>query len=116
MLVSSHVLAEVAQTVDHIVIVARGRLVASSTLAELVRRSSGSVRVEASDARRLRDALRARGVEAEVTETVVAPGTTTQVVAQVAADAGVTVTEMSAERADLEAVFLELTSPDGARP
>ncbi|HWC11650.1 MAG TPA: ATP-binding cassette domain-containing protein [Acidimicrobiales bacterium] len=114
-LVSSHVLAEVAQTVDHIVIVARGRLVASSTLSELVRRSSGSVRVETSDARRLRDALRARGVEAEVSETVVAPGTTTEVVAQVAADAGVTVTEVTAERADLEAVFLELTSPDGAR-
>jgi ABC-2 type transport system ATP-binding protein len=112
-LVSSHVLAEIAQTVDHIVIVARGRLVASSTLAELVRRSSGSVRVQASDARALRDALRSRGVAAEVTETVVATGTTTDVVAQVAAEAGIAVGDMSADQADLEAVFLELTGSTG---
>jgi ABC-2 type transport system ATP-binding protein len=112
-LVSSHVLAEVAQTVDHIVIVARGRLVASSTLAELVRRSSGSVRVQASDARALRDALQARGVTAEVTETVVATGTTTDVVSRVAAAAGIAVSEMTADQADLEAVFLELTGSTG---
>ena len=115
-LVSSHVLAEVAQTVDHIVIVARGRLVASSTLAELVRRSTGSVRVRASDARGLRDALRSRGVEAEVTETVVASGTSTEVVAQVAAEAGISVSEMTTDQADLEAVFLELTGSAGGVP
>jgi ABC-2 type transport system ATP-binding protein len=113
-LVSSHVLAEVAQTVDHIVIVARGRLIAASTLAELVRRSSGSVRVQAGDARALRDALRSRGVEAEVTETVVATGTTTDVVARVAAEAGISVSEMTADQADLEAVFLELTGSAGS--
>ncbi len=114
-LVSSHVLAEVAQTVDHIVIVARGRLVASSTLAELVRRSSGSVRVQASDARGLRDALRSRGVKAEVTETVVATGTSSELVAQVAAETGIEVSEMTADQADLEAVFLELTGSAGGR-
>jgi ABC-2 type transport system ATP-binding protein len=108
-LVSSHVLAEVAQTVDHIVIVARGRLIASSTLSELVQRSTGSVRVQASDARGLRDALRSRGVQAEVTETVVATGTSTEVVARVAAEAGISVSEITADQADLEAVFLELT-------
>jgi ABC-2 type transport system ATP-binding protein len=108
-LVSSHVLAEVAQTVDHIVIVAGGRVVASSTLAELVQRSSGSVRVQASDARGLRDALRARGVAAEVAETVVATGTSPDVVSRVAAEAGIAVSEVSADQADLEAVFLELT-------
>jgi ABC-2 type transport system ATP-binding protein len=113
-LVSSHVLAEVAQTVDHIVIVARGRLIAASTLAELVRRSSGSVRVQAGDARGLRDALRSRGVEAEVTETVVATGTTTDVVARVAAEEGISVSEMTADQADLEAVFLELTGSAGS--
>ena len=115
-LVSSHVLAEVAQTVDHIVIVARGRLVASSTLAELVQRSSGAVRVQTSDAPALRDALRSRGVEAEVTETVVARGTSTDVVARVAAEAGIELSEMTADQADLEAVFLELTGSVGGAP
>jgi ABC-2 type transport system ATP-binding protein len=112
-LVSSHVLAEVAQTVDHIVIVARGRLVASSTLADLVQRSSGSVRVQTSDARALRDALLSRGVDAEVRETVVASGTSTDVVARVAAEAGIEVSEMTTDQADLEAVFLELTGSGG---
>ena len=112
-LISSHVLAEVAQTVDHIVIVARGRLVASSTLAELVQRSTGAVRVQAADPRRLRDALRANGVDAEVTETVVATGVTTEVVARVAAEAGIAISEVTAEHADLEDVFLELTGGAG---
>ena len=39
-LVSSHALAEVAQTVDRVVIIARGRLVASSTLAELTQKGN----------------------------------------------------------------------------
>ena len=112
-LISSHVLAEVAQTVDHIVIVARGRLVASSTLADLVQRSSGAVRVQTSDARALRDALLSRGVDAEVRETVVASGTSTDVVARVAAEAGIEVSEMTTDQADLEAVFLELTGSGG---
>ena len=39
-LVSSHALAEVSQTVDRVVIIARGRLVASSTLAELTEKGN----------------------------------------------------------------------------
>ena len=44
-LVSSHVLAEVAQTVDQVLIISRGRLVIESPLAELTARAGGAVRV-----------------------------------------------------------------------
>ena len=45
MLISSHVLAEVAQTVDQVLIISRGRLVIESPLAELTARAGGAVRV-----------------------------------------------------------------------
>jgi predicted methyltransferase MtxX (methanogen marker protein 4) len=69
--------------------------------------------VQTSDARALRDALLSRGVDAEVRETVVASGTSTDVVARVAAEAGIEVSEMTTDQADLEAVFLELTGSGG---
>src|SRR5437867_8072235 len=52
-LVSSHVLAEVAQTVDQVVIVARGRLVTQSTLAALTGRTDQLVRVRTPQAETL---------------------------------------------------------------
>ena len=110
-LVSSHVLAEVAQTVDRVVIVSRGRLVAAATLEELARRSAGHVRVRSREAERLRDVLLARGLDARLVEPelVVVSGATAQAVGQAAADSRIAVYEMTSDRADLEAVFLELT-------
>ncbi len=49
-LVSSHVLSEVEQTVDDVVIIARGRLVHSSSLAELAALAEPTVRVTSPDA------------------------------------------------------------------
>ena len=53
MLISSHVLAEVAQTVDDVVIIADGRLVAQSSLAELANQSRAGVRVRTPQAEAL---------------------------------------------------------------
>jgi ABC-2 type transport system ATP-binding protein len=61
-LVSSHHLAEVDQTVDHVVIINRGRLVAESPLSELTTRLAGAVRVEAKRLDALELALRDAGV------------------------------------------------------
>src|ERR1700735_2380594 len=52
-LVSSHVLAEVAQTVDQVLIISRGRLVIESSLAELTARAGGAIRVRSADPERL---------------------------------------------------------------
>ena len=60
-LVSSHVLAEVAQTVDDVIIINKGRLVTISPLADLTARRSGAVRVRAPGAHRLQATLEAKG-------------------------------------------------------
>ncbi len=117
-LISSHVLSEVAQTVDNVVIVAGGRLVASSTLADLVRRTSGErVRLRSEEAGALCDLLVGRGVDATRAEAdlVVVTGTTAREVGRMVAASGVAVFEMTTDESNLEDIFLELTTgaPDG---
>ena len=59
-LVSSHVLAEVAQTVDDVVIIAHGRLVMQGTMDEVLARSTGGTRVRSPEARPAGRAARRR--------------------------------------------------------
>jgi ABC-2 type transport system ATP-binding protein len=115
-LVSSHVLAEVAQTVDQVVIIAGGRLVTQSTLAALTARTDQLVRVRTPQADTLRSLLAARGIQAnpDGADQLLATGTTTEAVGQMAAAAGVVIYEMGAERSNLEDVFLQLTTQQGA--
>jgi ABC-2 type transport system ATP-binding protein len=115
-LVSSHVLAEVAQTVDQVVIIASGRLVTQSTLAALTARTDQLVRVRTPQAETLRAALAAQGIQADPdgADQLLASATTTEVVGKAAAAAGIVIYEMTAERSNLEDVFLQLTSPQGA--
>jgi ABC-2 type transport system ATP-binding protein len=121
-LVSSHVLAEVAQTVDQVLIVNRGRLVVESSLAQLTARVGGSVRVRTPDAARLREALaRAELQTSDGDEHVLlVHGATTERVGEIAFAAGVPVHELVTEGSSLEQIFLELTAdaqpPAGAQP
>ena len=62
-LISSHVLAEVAQTVDHVLIISRGRRVVESPLAELTARAGGAVRVRSADPQQLATALRGENLQ-----------------------------------------------------
>jgi ABC-2 type transport system ATP-binding protein len=116
-LVSSHVLAEVAQTVDQVVIIAGGRLVTQSTLAALTARTDQLVRVRTPQADTLRSLLAARGIQAnpDGADQLLATGTTTEAVGQMAAAAGVVIYEMGAERSNLEDVFLQLTTQQGVQ-
>jgi ABC-2 type transport system ATP-binding protein len=116
-LVSSHVLAEVAQTVDQVVIIARGRLVTQSTLAALTARTDQLVRVRTPQAETLRALLAAQGIHADPdgADQLLAAGTTTEAVGKTAAAAGVVIYEMGAERSNLEDVFLQLTSQQGVQ-
>jgi ABC-2 type transport system ATP-binding protein len=115
-MVSSHVLAEVAQTVDQVVIIASGRLVTKSTLAALTARTDQLVRVRTPQAEDLRALLATQGIQAnpDGTDQLVAAATTTEIVGKAAAAAGIVIYEMRAERSNLEDVFLQLTSHQGA--
>jgi ABC-2 type transport system ATP-binding protein len=115
-LVSSHVLAEVAQTVDQVVIIARGRLVTQSTLAALTARTDQLVRVRTPQAAALRSLLAAQGIQtdADGADQLLVMEATTEAVGKAAAAAGIVIYEMGAERSNLEDVFLQLTSQQGA--
>src|SRR6266508_4367912 len=90
-LVSSHVLAEVAQTVDQV------------------------VRVRTPQAQALRPLLIAQGIQADLAgpDQIVAVDTTTETIGRAAVAAGIVIYEMGTERSNLEEVFLQLTSPQG---
>ena len=112
---SSHLLAEVAQTVDHVVIVDRGRLVTSAPLTELMARAAGAVVVRTPDAVRFSAALAARGIDATVAGDVVsATATTPEEVGAVIGSIGLDVHEMRLERQSLEDVFFSLTANEGS--
>ncbi len=116
-LVSSHVLAEVAQTVDQVVIIAHGRLVTQCTLAALADRTKATVRVRTPSAEALRDLLAYKGTPAHLTgpDVLVVTGMTGELVGRLAADTGIAIYELATERPNLEEIFLELTAPEGGR-
>jgi ABC-2 type transport system ATP-binding protein len=111
--VSSHVLAEMQQLADEVVIIHHGRLVAHETVEQLTIRAAGGTRVRSPQATRLRDALAAAGIEASangdrlVTEALAAR------VGEIAAANGIVLHELATETATLEEAFLELTAQGG---
>ena len=111
-LVSSHILAEVEQTVDHVVIINRGRLVLHAPLSELTDRVSGTVRVQAARLDALEAALRAAGVTAVEREagTLRVHGLSAERIGEIAAQANVTLGQLVTESSSLEEVFLDLTA------
>ena len=111
-LISSHVLAEVAQTVDQVLIINHGRLVVETSLEHLTARVGGSVRVRSPQLPQLAEALRREQIETTTSNdhALLALGTTSERVGDVAFAAGVPVHELVAEGSSLEEVFLELTS------
>jgi ABC-2 type transport system ATP-binding protein len=110
--VSSHVLAEVAQTVDRVLIIDKGRLVTIAPLGELTRRMQAGVRVRAAGVRALLPALAAAGFEATVLDgdELLVRGASPKEVGELAWNAGIVIEELTQESSTLEGVFLELTS------
>ena len=115
-LISSHVLAEVAQTVDEVLIINDGKLVVESSLEQLTHRATGSVRLRTPAAARLAEALRRADIQFSATdrETLLAHGTTSAQVGEIAFAAKVPVHELVSEASSLEDVFLGLTTEQAA--
>ena len=111
-LISSHVLAEVAQTVDRVLIINRGRLVLSSSLAELTARAGGAVRVRGGDPQRLTTALRDKALQVTTgtDHALLVQGASSERIGEIAFAAGVPVHELVNDAGLLEDIFLELTA------
>jgi ABC-2 type transport system ATP-binding protein len=111
-LVSSHLMSEMALTADHLVVVGRGRLIAEGTVEDVVARSStGHVRVDSADPVRLHHLLQDRRVDvsAQPDGALVVTGMAARDVGIVAGTAGITLYELSPQSASLEEAFMELT-------
>jgi ABC-2 type transport system ATP-binding protein len=112
--VSSHVLAEVAQTVDDVIIINKGRLVTISPLAQLAARRTGAVRVRAPGAHKLQAKLEAEGLHATLLDgdELLVEGAPSARVGEIAYQAGIPLHELVSESSSLEDVFLELTAKE----
>ncbi|MFE5200105.1 ABC transporter ATP-binding protein [Streptomyces sp. NPDC056601] len=112
-LVSSHLMSEMALTADHLVIIGRGRLLADTTVADLVRESGAAyVKVVTPEAARLHQLLSdAPGVEVtgESPDTLHIRGTDAPHVGRTAATHGIPVFELTPQTASLEQAFMDLT-------
>ncbi|MCU1454957.1 MAG: multidrug transporter ATPase [Acidimicrobiales bacterium] len=111
-LLSSHLMTEMALTADRLIVIGRGRLIADTTVDEFILRSSGNrVRVRSPEVGRLRAALEpeAEAVETRDDGALIVTGLDCPEVATLAAAAGVPVHELVAETASLEQAYLELT-------
>ena len=114
-LVSSHVLAEVAQTADEVVVIAHGRSVAQAPLAELTARSGGGIRVAGPDAAELGERMRADGAEVhpDGERAIVVRGRSGEEIGRVIAQGGIVISELAPVGSSLEEIFFELTGAEG---
>jgi ABC-2 type transport system ATP-binding protein len=124
-LLSSHLMSEMALTADRLVVIGKGRLIAETTVEEFISRSSrNSVRVRSPEPDRLRDLLVPIATTVVLTDdgALLATGVDCPTVADAAFDAGIRVHELVAETASLEDAYLELTEqsvqyrPDQSTP
>jgi ABC-2 type transport system ATP-binding protein len=114
--ISSHVLAEIEQIVDEVVIIHRGKFVVQATTAELVARAAGGIRARSPQVDQLRAALEEAGIKVASSEgdlLTLADATTAQV-GEIAAAKGIVLHELVAESSTLEEAFLDLTSQEAA--
>ena len=109
---SSHLLGEITQMADDLVVIDRGRLVAQAPVEGLLHRAQRGVRVRAESPEKLRDALGDLGAEIEplAHDTLRVRGMQVEDVGRAAAASGLVLFGLEVEEVDLEDVFFELTS------
>jgi len=118
-LVSSHLLTEVEQTIDQVVIISAGMTRYFGSLEQLRSSQTSRVLVQAADPNELVKALQEAGfgqVEPTPDGRIAVAGATRQQVGDVAAKAGIALYGMEEDRADLERLFFQLTTPQYAAP
>jgi ABC-2 type transport system ATP-binding protein len=110
---SSHLMSEMALTADHLVVVGRGRLIADTTVEEIVRQASAdaAVRVRTPQASELRAALAGPGIAIDSDEPGLLEihGVGSQRIGELAAERGIVLHELTPQQASLEEAFMRLT-------
>ncbi len=109
---SSHLMSEMAQTADHLLVIGRGRIIADASTTEFVNRNSApTVRVRAVQQGLLADALSRRGalLESSPDGAMVVTGLDSAAIGAAAAAHNITLVELAAHSATLEEAFFELT-------
>ena len=117
-LVSSHALAEVAQTVDDVVVIRDGRSVAQAPLAQLLTEHAGGVRVAGPDAGALAELLHAQGAHVLAGDdgAIVVRDRTVEQVSRAVAERRLVITELLPISTSLEEIYLELTDNQNGGP
>ena len=111
--VSSHLMSEMENTADHLIVIGRGRLIADCTMKDFVARASGAaVRVRTPSADQLVRAVSARGatVSAGDEGAIEVRGLSAEQVGDLAFGEGIRLHELTTVRASLEEAFMELTA------
>jgi ABC-2 type transport system ATP-binding protein len=114
--ISSHILSEVQQTADHVAIVAKGKLVTSGPVDEVLTTGGRGLLVKMADleaGRRVLTEAQLSVVPAGDALKVDVPTEQAERVSRTLAEAGLFVTELRPDEVDLETVFLELTKDQG---
>ncbi len=112
-LLSSHLMSEMAMTASHLIVIGRGRLLADTTVEDFIARNSRSfVRIRTPQPERMRDALTTAGIEVHSGPdgTVEVVGASLEQVGELVAGHRVTVHEVSMQTASLEEAFMQLTA------
>jgi ABC-2 type transport system ATP-binding protein len=110
--VSSHLLSEMAQMADNIVVIGKGKLIADTSMEKLVSESAASgAYVRSPKMEELKAALLAEELEVKAyKDGVKVAGTTTDTVGEIAHRTNLPIYELTAHTASLEEAFLELTA------
>jgi ABC-2 type transport system ATP-binding protein len=110
-LVSSHLMSEMANTADHLVVIGRGRLIADVGTDEFIARSSSnSVRVKSPQQEELSTTLSStKATVSKVDGYLEVRGMTCAEVGELAAKNRITIHELFEDKASLEEAFMELT-------
>jgi ABC-2 type transport system ATP-binding protein len=111
--VSSHLMSEMGNTADYLVVIGRGKLIADCSMADFIARSSGaSVRVRTPSADELALAIAAEGgkATADGEGVLVVHGLTVDKVGDIAFDKSIRLHELATVNASLEEAFMELTA------
>jgi ABC-type multidrug transport system ATPase subunit len=115
--VSSHILSEVQQTADHVAIVAKGKLITSGPVNEVLATTGGTgVIVKLADLEAGRRALEAANIPCAITGDAIradVPADQSERLSRTLAESRLYVTELRPDTVDLETVFLELTKDQG---